>query len=242
MTTVLGGAMVSPLTMAVRDVLFVHWSVPPAAVRHRLPDTSVTLDTHDGEAWLSVVALRIEDLRLRGSPVGLSFPQLNVRTYVTHGGEPGVYFFSLDAADRIGAVVARLLFRLPYYHADIRVRRRSDSLTFRTHRTDIDAPALDFDATYGSCGEQLQAKNGSLPSFLTERYRLYVTDDHGRVYTGTIEHEPWPLQRGWIDIRRNGCFRATDLPPDGDPLVHYSEGVDFQLGVVRPLSTNLPSL
>lgn len=227
--------------MAVRDVLFVHWSVPPAAVRHRLPDTGVTLDTHDGEAWLSIVALRIENLRPRGIPVGLSFPQLNVRTYVTHEGQPGVYFFSLDADDRIGAVVARRLFRLPYYCADIRVQRRPDSLTFRTHRTDIDAPAVDFDATYGSCGERVRAETGSLSAFLTERYRLYVTDDRGRAYTGTIEHEPWPLRRGWIDIRRNGCFRAIDLSPDGDPLVHYSDGIDFQLGIVRPLSINLLS-
>lgn len=228
--------------MAVRDVLFVHWSVPPAVVRRRLPDGVFTLDTHDGEAWLSVVVLRIEDLRPRRIPFSLSFPQFNVRTYVTHEGERGVYFFSLDADDRIGAVVARHLFRLPYYRAEIRVRRRTDSLTFRSHRTGIDAPALDFDATYGSCGDRIQAESGSLPAFLTERYRLYVTDDRGRAYTGTIEHEPWPLRRGWIDIRRNDCFRATDLPhPDGDPLVHYSDGADFRIGIVRPLSSDLLS-
>lgn len=229
--------MVSLLTTTVRDVLFVHWSVSSAAVRHRLPDAGTfTLDTHDGEAWLSVVALRFDDLRPWGSPVGLSFPQLNVRTYVTHEGKPGVYFFTLDADDRISTLVASVLFRLPYYRADIRVRHRTDSLTFRSHRTDIDAPALDFDATYGSCGERIRAEDGSLSAFLTERYRLYATDDRGRAYTGTIEHEPWPLRQGWIDVRRNGCFRAIDLPhPTDDPLVHYSDGVDFQIGSVRSL-------
>lgn len=224
--------------MTVRDVLFVHWSVSPTAVRSRLP-ASFTLETYDGTAWLSLVALRIEDLRPRGVPGGLSFPQLNVRTYVTYEGDPGVYFFTLDADDPLGlsSIVARLLFRLPYYRADIRVQSRADLFTFRSHRTHRSAPALDFDATYGACGNTFQAAEGSLAASLTERYRLYVTDDRGRLYTGTIEHDPWSLHQGWIDIHRNNCFRASDLPqPDGDPLVHYSEEAHFHIGIVRPVS------
>jgi uncharacterized protein YqjF (DUF2071 family) len=225
--------------MTVRDVLFVHWPVSPAAVRSRLPAT-FSLETYDKKAWLSIVTLWIEDLSPRGIPVGLSFPQLNVRTYVTHKGESGVYFFTLDADDPIGisSTVARPL-QLPYYRADIRVQSRAGSLTFRSYRTQRDAPALDFDATYGSRGDTFQAEDGSLPAYLTERYRLYVTDDRGRSYTGTIEHDPWSLHQGWIDIHRNDCFRANDLPqPDDDPLVHYSKGTDFNIGIVRPVSSD----
>jgi uncharacterized protein YqjF (DUF2071 family) len=230
--------MIAPLTMTVRDVLFVHWSVSPDIVRSRLP-VPFTLETYDGKAWLGIVALWIEDFRPRSVPVGLSFPQINVRTYVTYEGESGVYFFTLDADDPLGvfSTIARLLFRLPYYRADIRVQRRDDSLTFRSYRTHRNAPALDFVATHGPRGDTFQAGDGSLPAYLIERYRLYVTDGRGRSYTGTIEHDPWSLQRGWIDIHRNDCFRANDLPqPDADPLVHYSDGTDFNIGIVRPIS------
>ncbi|MFB6092575.1 MAG: DUF2071 domain-containing protein [Haloquadratum sp.] len=41
----------------------------------------------------------------------------------THGGDDdhSVYFFSLDADDRLGVFLARTLFRLPYYRAEIAV-------------------------------------------------------------------------------------------------------------------------
>jgi uncharacterized protein YqjF (DUF2071 family) len=232
--------MIAPFTMTVRDVLFVHWPVSLAAVRSRLPPT-FTLETYNGSAWLSLIALRIENLRPRGIPVGLSFPQLNVRTYVTYEGNSGVYFLTLDADDPLGvsSTVARLLFRLPYYRASIRIQRRADSFTVRSHRMYRDAPAFDFNATYGSRDNTFQATDGSLAAFLTEQYRLYVTTDRERSYTGTIEHDPWSLYHGWIDIHWNDCFRASDLPqPDGDPVVHYSKGANFDIGIVRPVSSD----
>lgn len=46
---------------------------------------------------------------------GLSaFPELNVRTYVVRDGKPGVWFFSLDAGNRLAVSIARTWFRLPY--------------------------------------------------------------------------------------------------------------------------------
>jgi len=48
-----------------------------------------------------------DGIHLRGLPAlpGLSrFPELNVRTYVTFDDKPGVYFFSLDAANGCGSV------------------------------------------------------------------------------------------------------------------------------------------
>ena len=50
-----------------------------------------------------------------------SFHETNVRTYVRLGDrDPGVWFFSLDAANRIAVKLARSLFHLPYhYRADV---------------------------------------------------------------------------------------------------------------------------
>ncbi|TKX74925.1 DUF2071 domain-containing protein [Halorubrum sp. GN11_10-6_MGM] len=110
------------LEMTWRDGLFAHWPVDPATVAASLPgDLSVA--THDGDAYLGVVPFVMDDIRPRGVPMGLSFPELNLRTYVEGPNGPGVYFHSLDADDRLGVAVARGVFRLPYYRAETDVRR-----------------------------------------------------------------------------------------------------------------------
>lgn len=66
-----------------RDVFFASFPVDPAIVRPHLPDR-LTLDTFDGDAYLSVVPFVITNIRPRGLPaaVGLTTPELNLRTYV----------------------------------------------------------------------------------------------------------------------------------------------------------------
>ena len=52
------------------------------------------------------------------------FAELNVRTNVTAGGKPGVWFFSLDATQPLAVRVARGLFHLAYLDAQIETRQR----------------------------------------------------------------------------------------------------------------------
>ena len=47
--------------------------------------------TFDGDAWVGALAHEVE-LRAGGRRVAGPFPRLNVRTYVRHGDQPGVYF------------------------------------------------------------------------------------------------------------------------------------------------------
>ena len=104
-----------------RNLLFAHWPVAPERLRPLVPP-GLTLDTFDGMAWLGVVAFRLSGVRFRGTPAlpGVSaFPEINVRTYVTCGGAPGVLFLSLDANNPPGIAVARPLFRLPYSYSRI---------------------------------------------------------------------------------------------------------------------------
>ncbi len=83
------------------DLLFLHWPIPAACLRALIP-AKLEPDLFQGQAWLGVVPFRMSGVRPRFFPgiPGLSaFPQLNVRTYVSHRGIPGVWFFSLDAAN-----------------------------------------------------------------------------------------------------------------------------------------------
>ena len=84
------------------DLFFAHWEVPLRKLRELVP-RGLEIDTFEGRAWIGVVPFRMSGVRLRGTPAlpGLSaFPELNVRTYVQAEGKPGVWFFSLDAANR----------------------------------------------------------------------------------------------------------------------------------------------
>lgn len=218
-----------------RDVGFVHWPVAPAVVAATLPD-GLTVDIKRGRAWLGVVPFEMRDIRPRGSPIGRSFGELNLRTYVTDGETPGVYFYNLDAGDRLSVALARRLFELPYYRAEMALSRTDDGVRFRSHRTDDRAPSADFDATYGPAGgeDPHRPRPNSLESFLVERYRFYVPDASGRIYYADIDHEPWPLQAGRAEIRRNDLFDANGFEqPEGEPVAHYSPGIDVTAGRIH---------
>jgi hypothetical protein len=53
------------------------------------------------------------------------FPELNVRTYVRVADRPGIYFFSLDAANAMAVLAARTLLNLPYYTASMTMTARA---------------------------------------------------------------------------------------------------------------------
>ncbi|WP_299262233.1 YqjF family protein [Halorientalis sp.] len=226
----------SLLEMRWADVLFAHWGVQPAVVDAELPE-DLSADTYEGNAYLGVVGFQMESIRPRGSPVGLSFPELNLRTYVDGPNGPGIYFFNLDADDWLGVAVARKLFRLPYYRAEMRITETTDGFRFRSGRTHPGVPMAGFDATYRPTGEPSEPDPGSLAHFLTERYRFYAADDSGRVYVGPVGHPPWPLQGADLAVQENDLFTANGFEtPETEPLVHYSTGVDVEASALQPVA------
>ncbi|QKG91503.1 DUF2071 domain-containing protein [Halorubrum salinarum] len=234
------------LEMTWRDGLFAHWPVDPSTVAAALPE-GLSVATHDGDAYLGVVPFVMDDIRPRGVPAGLSFPELNLRTYVEGPNGPGVYFHSLDADDRLGVAVARGLFRLPYYRAETDVRHpgawdgggaegadADRAVRFASRRVHDGAPHARFDATYAPAGEAFTPEPGSLPAFLTENYRFYTAGSGGRLYVGEIEHEPWTLRPAAAEIRANTLFAANGFDdPDGEPLLHYAEPIAVTADRIR---------
>jgi len=225
------------LSMRWSDLLVASWPVDPATVADRLPD-ALTVDTFEGDAYLSVVPFVMADVRPRGLPaaVGRTFGELNLRTYVTGGDRPGIYFFNLDATDPLGVRIARALFRLPYYDADMRVERGPDGVSFESERTHDGAPPLAFDATYRRDGDLARAEPGSLTAFLLERYRFFVAGRGDTVYRGEVDHAPWELADATVDVRENDLFAANGFDhPGGDPHLAYSPGVDVTAALPRRL-------
>jgi len=214
------------LSMRWEEALFAHWGVEPDVVAEKLPDR-LEADTHDGSAYIGVVAFMMRDIRPRLAPVGLDFAELNLRTYVRHDGTPGVYFFSLDADDRLGVTVARLAYELPYYRATTQVEKKGSEVCFRSSRTHEGAPSANFDATYEGVGDGFLAEEGSLEEFLTERYAFFVPLSSDGTLRGDIHHPPWTLKEAKAEIRTNTLFEANGFgKPDGEPHLIYSPGVD----------------
>jgi uncharacterized protein YqjF (DUF2071 family) len=210
------------------DLLFSHYRVPAATLRTLVPE-GLEVQEHSGSGWLGVTPFVIAGLRARGLlplPYASSFRELNVRTYVTRDEKPGIWFFSLDASSRLAVEAARRLYRLPYFHAEISMRRRGDEILYDCSRDDGKA----FSATYAADGDVFNAEPGTLEHFLTERYCLYA-EHEGELYRAEIHHRRWPLQRAQAQIELN-TMPPFKLEPIEQPFFYYSKRQDV---VIWPL-------
>jgi uncharacterized protein len=230
-----------------RSLLFLHFSCDPAEVQRLLPD-KLEVDTFDGRAWVGLVPFRMEGIRPRfslGVPGASAFPETNVRTYVHRGGrEPGVWFFSLDAASPLACRVARGLWRLPYHEASMTVTEQP-SLRYVCSRQG-GRVASDVCAEVGQ--ELGPAAPGTLEFFLVERYLLYASGggrrshdqdgrgDHGleggatgRLLKGRVHHPPYPLFSATATHVEDRLVEAAGIEPRPFEHALFSPGVDVRI-------------
>jgi uncharacterized protein YqjF (DUF2071 family) len=207
------------------ELLFAHWRVDEAVLRRLLP-AQLPPDVHDGSAWLGITPFRVSGLRLHGlppAPMLSSFPEVNVRTYVTYEGKPGIWFLSLDADSIWAVVAAKLAYRLPYHRSSITLSRRGESIVFRSVRK-----RAELDVSYRPNGPVEPPEPGTTEHFLTERYCLY-TERGGQLHRADIHHMRWPLQPAEAELHEN---TMSPVPLEGEPLFHFSQRQDV---VIWPL-------
>ena len=211
-----------------RDLLFAHWPVAPGVLRPLVP-AGLAIDTYEGSAWVGVVPFHLRRIAPRGAPewLALAFPELNLRTYVTAGGKPGVWFFSLDAASLLAVIGARATFHLPYYWARMRIGDEEEWIAFASRRRHPGGSRARFIARYRPTGPVFQAAPGSLEDWLTARYCLYAANRAGRLYRGEINHAPWPLQDAALEVRVNTLAAAHGIALTGAPLLHFARQLDM---------------
>jgi uncharacterized protein YqjF (DUF2071 family) len=239
-----GGAGSCPVTVD-RPVMrlrwerltFLHWRFEPADVQRLLP-AGLEVDTHDGAAWAGLVPfyMRVATPGGQRVPWASNFCETNVRTYVRdQAGRSGIWFLSLDAS-RLGAVVvARSTpYRLPYFWSSMRLGQRGNEIAYLSRRrwpgprpatsrvrVAIGAPIAPADVT-------------TLEHFLTARWLLFSATG-GRTVTARACHQPWPLYRAEARVLEDNLVTVAGLPaPEGEPLVHYSPGVDVAVGRPEP--------
>ena len=206
--------------------MFVHWPVAPEALQPLVP-APLSLDLFDGVAYVSLVPFVVQAARPLGAPrnLGLRFLETNVRTYVhLRGREPGVYFFSLDAASALAVLGARVSLGLPYFLARGRLRGSN----YRLRRLGRAGGHCEVDYAVGT--PLGPAEPGSLDFFLIERYVLHARRGPS-LWSVQVHHRPYPLQGVQVRQLRQSLTDADGLPTvlDGSPLAHFSPGVDVAI-------------
>jgi uncharacterized protein len=227
-----------------RDLLFLHWPFRAEVVRPLIPP-QLELDLFEGTTYVGLVPFTMTGVRPRGLPAvaGLSsFHETNVRTYVRSGQtDPGVWFFSLDAANAIAVRLARRLFHLPYHFAhmllehELPARDREATTIFYAGVRRWPGP---IPASYciraQPAGTAAPARPGTLDHFLVERYILYSLWDE-RLYQGRVCHAPYPLQPAEVCSLEESLLAAAGLErPAIAPLAHFAAGVDVRVFGLRP--------
>jgi uncharacterized protein len=211
------------------DLLFAHWAVDAAVLRSLIP-AGLELDLFDGRAYVGAVPFRMEEVtprRLPALPGIHAFPELNLRTYVKLRGKGGVWFFSLDAGQRLAVRLARRFFHLPYFDAQFEIRRTAEVIECSAIRNDRGAPGAMFQAKYFPVGAAYRSAPGTLESWLTERYCLYAADRHGQLYRGEIDHEQWPLQHAAAEVHVNTLGEPFGIEMKGQPqTLHFARSLD----------------
>lgn len=218
-------------------LLFAHWPVEPEALRRAVP-AELPIDTFDGRAWITITPFDVRAVRLRWTPPlpWIShFPELNVRTYTSVHGRPGIWFLSLDAGSAPAVAAARRAYRLPYFRARMQIARHEERIGYRSASASPDRPRAALRAEYAPTGPRFTARPGSLEHFLVERYCLYALDHAHRVYRADIHHPPWPLQPATATIHENTMTAPFGIAlPATPPLLHYAHRQDVVIWPLEP--------
>jgi uncharacterized protein len=217
-----------------RDLSFLHYSLDPAELRSMVPN-ELEVDTFPDDngherAWVGLIPFWMTDVRPRFLPSlpGLNtFPETNLRTYVHLDGQrPGVWFFSLEAANRIACAVARQSVGLPYHWATMAFERKNSARAYSSKRADASKAVCKVTAT---AGEELgSADPGTLEFFLLERYVLY-TRTRRKLLTVQVHHRPYPLNALTPKHCEENLTTRAGLPKFPWQHAIFSSGVNVEI-------------
>ena len=206
------------------DLLFAHYPIKMDKLRSLVPE-ALTIDSFDDVGWIGIVPFQITKSRMKAVPPipGISaFPELNVRTYVSVDGKPGVYFISMDTTNLLAVSGARTLYHLPYVVADMNVSYKEEFVNYDSKRLD-DSGAL-LNCSYKPISDPYYPQKGLFDEWMAERYCLYTVNGSEEVKRCDILHEPWQLQIAEADFNLNTMLSHQSIFVENNaPILHFSK-------------------
>lgn len=193
------------------EIAFLHFPVPAALLQPSIP---YELELHAGQAWVSVVTFTQRRLRLAfGDELAglLTLPLANhafcnLRTYVRHRGRgqrerPGIFLIAEWIPNALARALGPHLYDLPYRGGTLDLRH--------DHRVGRAAGTVRDDVGRGLEYQLLATPYYTpvadpLDVFLIERYTAYTGTRGRRRFE--IEHDPWQLARGTVDLANRGMI------------------------------------
>jgi len=221
-----------PLFLARWDrAVFINYCADPRILQRQVP---FELDLRDGQGFVSVVAFTLVRMRPRIGGVSTEWllkpiathEFLNIRTYVRHNGEPGIFFLAEWLSNRISVLLGPRTFGLPYRFGHLHYEHGG------AFRGSIRAP--EGQLTYA--GEVTESgfcpcASGSLDEFMLERYTAF-TQRGKRRRLFRIWHSPWPQAPAICDLAETSLIASTGAWWNTAQFVsaNYSPGVEVWMG------------
>lgn len=222
-----------------RDLLFLHWKFSPELIQKTLPE-GLFVDTYEGNAYLGLVPFFMQNVRPRFFPSvpGISnFLEMNLRTYVyDSSGKPGVWFYSLDANQKLAVICARTFFNLPYFHAKMSANMSENTIRYKCKRLE-NSQNIDTEVSYSQKEKLKVFSQDSLEFFLIERYILFASDKNKNLYSGQVHHIPYPLYNPDYKIEKISALELAGFSQPKRPPDHaiMSPGVDVEIFSIQKI-------
>jgi hypothetical protein len=181
------------------------------------------LDTFNNTAVISIVAYSMNNIKHRVLPSFnyiSNFHQLNLRTYVTKNGKPGVYILHIEAEKTLSALIARLVSNLAYEKAQMKREYLNNQHLYTSQNKKRN---FSFEAAY-KVHSTVQQKT-ILENWLLNRYYLYL-NHAGKIFSYEVRREEWVMNGIDIDkLNLNYKFGLLALSASKLILANYSKGV-----------------
>ena len=229
--------------------LFLHYRVAPEYLQPQIP---FELDLHDGQAYVSLVAFTLRNMRIDHPKFGwLTHPLhthafLNVRTYVRVGKLRGIYFLAEWLNNRLATMLGPILYGLPYRFGQLTYSHNASHLSGQIlggmssagKKTPMPVRGvLGYRAALPSSPIYEPAAPSTLDHFLLERYIAFTK--HGpfrRLFH--VWHGPWPQTEIDAQIESDTLLHQTGPWFQDAQFVsaNFSPGLsDVQMGCPRTL-------
>jgi hypothetical protein len=245
-----------------RHLVMLNYIVDPALLEPLVPH-GVTLDTHDGHHYASVVGFLFQDTRIKGIPIPwhTDFEELNLRFYVRRN-EPdptrgldhrrGVAFVKEVVPLPAIALVAQLLYNenyvsMPMRHHILSAEGQSRSdLKNLSRGNQVSFGFRTKDGQWGEVGATIAGparplEPGSHAQFIAEHYWGYARQKDGGTVEYEVTHPPWrvfdahtPVLTGNIAALYGEPLARTLSGPPASVFVAEGSAVEVSDGVSLP--------
>lgn len=204
-----------------REVVFIHLIADPERLQQAVP---FELDRHGGEAFVSLVAFTLSNMRVSVCPAlsrCLMRPWsehqfLNIRTYVREGNKTGIFFLAEFLNRAVAVPLGGLCYGLPYRLSRIEYEQADPQRL----RGKVQCGALELSYTGRA------APTNAPDAFLLDRFHAF-TEWRGWRRGFAVRHGPWQARQAKVELpTRSLLDQAGSWARSAEYAgAHYSRGV-----------------